>query len=81
VPWQLVDMGSFAVEQPATLDEAGFKAAWDAACDRAIRYWMTGQATPTTPFYAEILVGGPILLDGAPLRLLEIMEAEQLLAR
>lgn len=81
VPWQLVDMGSFGIVAPETPDAHGFDNAWSLACNRASNYWMTGHATPSTPFFAEVLVGGPLVIDPEPLRLLDVMEAHALLAR
>ena len=81
VPWQLVDMGSFEIVSPQTPDADGFAEAWDLAFDRAQGYWMTGQATPNTPFFAEVLVGGTLVIDPEPLRLLEVMEAHALISR
>ena len=81
VPWQLVDMSAFASSVPPTSDEAGFEDAWTKSCDNANRYWLTGQATPNTPFFAEILVGGVVTIDADRLRLLDMMEGEGLIAR
>ena len=79
-PWQLVDMGSFSIVQPVTPDEAGYDQAWAVARTAAVSYWLTGQATPNTPFRAEILVGGELQIDQQPLRLLEVMTSESLVA-
>lgn len=79
VPWVLVDMGNFETVQPQTVDEAGFEEAWATACEKAASYWLNGP--PDAPFFAEILVGGNVLLDPQPLRLLDVMESDGFITR
>jgi len=81
VPWRLVDMGSFEIVHPPTADEAGFEEAWKVALDKANRYWLKDRIPASTPFFAEILVGGTVNLDPKPLRLLDVLEADGFISR
>jgi hypothetical protein len=80
VRWQLVDMGSFRVAVPPTPDATGFEEAWNEASLAAERYWLTGIALPDIAFCAEVLVAGPVQLEAPPLRLLDMMRADSLIA-
>lgn len=71
--WQLVDMGAFSVAHPRSVDDDGYRTSWDEAIASAERYWLTGSATPNTPFMAEVLVEGAVVLTGDRLRLIDEM--------
>ena len=70
VPWVLVDMADFEVVEPLAPDEAGFRTAWDTACERASRYWTPGSDVTL----GEILVAGTITL-GRRLELLPLLRS------
>jgi hypothetical protein len=72
VPWAVVDMTNFAVQQPTSWTLDALTEAWDGACAAAQAYW-TNTTAPTT---AEVLVGGPITL--LPQRMLLVPTLRQL---
>jgi len=62
-------VAAFALVQPATPDEAGYKAAWDKAFETAKSYWVPGDEIGA----AEILVAGPIELSLPHLQLIPFL--------
>ncbi len=72
VPWVVVDMGKFAQVTPTSYDAAGYEQAWETARAQAYGYWAPDAAIDDLEL-AEILVAGPVLIEGSPLRLIPTM--------
>ena len=57
----------------------GFAIAWDQALERAHNYWAPPDAD-TSVECAEILVGGPVVIDQQPVRLIPSMRDRGVIA-